>query len=88
MSRKIVSERDFYPLLRAVIGAAVYINVAMASIVRTPLLKPRVYGLIGWTDHLTLVSTNRFMTFENAGSREMGRCVLSFIGIGIILAIL
>ena len=81
-SRKIV-----YPLLRAVIGAAVYINVARASIVPTPFLKPRECGLIGWADHLTLVSTNRSMTFENTGSSEMGLCVLSFFGIGIILAI-
>ena len=34
-SRKIVAERDLYPLLRAVIGAAVCISVAMASIVPT-----------------------------------------------------
>ena len=27
------------------------------------------------------------MTFENAGSSEMGRCVLSFFGISIILTI-
>ena len=64
-----------------------YINVARASIVPTPLLKPREYGLIGWADHLTLVSTNRSMTFVNTGSGEMGRCVLSFFGISIILAI-
>ena len=43
-SRKIVAERDLYPLLMAVIGAAVYINVAMASIVPTQLMKPREYG--------------------------------------------
>ena len=29
-SRKIVAERDLYPLLRAVIEAAVYVNVASA----------------------------------------------------------
>ena len=86
-SRKIMAERDLYPLLRAVIGAAMYIIVARASIVSTPLLKPRELGLIGWADYLTLVSTNRSMTFENAGSSKMGRCVLSFFGIGIILAI-
>ena len=86
-SRKIVAEQDLYPLLRAVIGAVVYINVVRASIVPTPLLKPREYKLIGWEDHLTLISTNRSMTFENAGSSEMGRCVLSFFGIGIILII-
>ena len=63
------------------------ISVAMASIVLTPLLKPRQYGLIVWADYLTLASTNRSMTFEKAGSNEMGRCVLSFFGIGIILAI-
>ena len=39
----------------------------MASIVPTPLLKPREYGLIGWADHLTLASTNRSMTFEKPG---------------------
>ena len=39
--RKIVAERDLYPLLRVFIGAAVYINAAMALIVPTPLLKPR-----------------------------------------------
>ena len=64
-----------------------FIGVAMASIVTTPLLKPREYGFIGWVEHLTLVSTNRSMTFENAGSSKMGRCVLSFFGIGIILPI-
>ena len=64
-----------------------YINVAMASIVPTALLKPSEYRLIGWADHLTLVSTNRSMTLENVGSSEMGRCVLSFFGISIILAI-
>ena len=58
-----------------------YINVAMASIVPTPLRKHREYGFIGWTDHLTPVSTNRSMTFENGESSEM-----SFFGIGIILA--
>ena len=86
-SRKIVAERDLYPLLRAVIGAAVCISVAMTSIVPTPLLKPREYGLIDWADHLTLARTNRSMTFEKAGSTEMGRCVLSFFGIRIILVI-
>ena len=40
------------------------ISVAMASIVPTPFLKPREYGLIDWADHLTLASTNRSMTFE------------------------
>ena len=64
-SMKIVAEQDVYPLLMAVIGAAVCIDVTMASIVPTPLLKPRECGLIGWADHLTLTSTNRSMTFEN-----------------------
>ena len=63
------------------------ISVAMASIVPTALLKPREYGLIGWADHIFLASINRSMTFEKAGSSEMGRCVLSFFGISIILAI-
>ena len=36
------------------------ICVAMASMVPTPLLKPREYGLIGWADHLTLASTKTF----------------------------
>ena len=40
-SRKIVAERDVYSLLRAVIGYAVCISVVMASIVSTPLMKPR-----------------------------------------------
>ena len=31
--RKIVAERDLYPLLKAVIGVAACINVAIASIV-------------------------------------------------------
>ena len=60
------------------------ISVAMTSIVPTSLMKPREYGLISLADHLTLASTNRFMTFKKAGSSEMGRCVLSFFGIGII----
>ena len=85
--KKILAERDLYTLLRAVIGAAVCISVAMASIVPTLLLKPREYGSIGWADHLTLASINRSMTLENAGSSDIGRCVLSFFGIGIILAI-
>ena len=84
---KNVAERELYPLLREVIGAAMCISVAMASIVPTPLLKPREYGLIGWVDHLSLASTNRFMTFEKAESSEMGRCVLFFFGIGIMLVI-
>ena len=50
-------------------------------------MKPRDVELIGWVYHLTLASTIRSMTFEKAGSSEMGRCVLSFFGIGIILAI-
>ena len=69
---KIVAERELYPLLGAVIGAAVCISVAMASIVQSPFLKPREYGLIGWADHLNLASTNRSMTFEKAGSIEIG----------------
>ena len=56
-SKKIVAERDLYPILISAIGAAVCISVAMASIVRTLLLKPREYGLIGWADHLTMAST-------------------------------
>ena len=76
-SREVMAERDLYPLLREVIGVAVYINVAWASIVPTPLLKHREYGFIGWADHLTLVNTNRSVTFENARSSEMGRCVVS-----------
>ena len=47
-SGKIVAELDFYPLLNAVIGVVVCINVAIASIVPTPLLKPREYWLVGW----------------------------------------
>ena len=53
-SREIVAERALYPLLKAVIGAALCTSVAMASMATTPLLKPREYGLIGWADHLTL----------------------------------
>ena len=45
-SRKIVGERALYPLLKVVIGAALCTSVAMASMVPTPLLKPREYGLI------------------------------------------
>ena len=56
-SRKMVAERALYPLLQVVIGAALCTSVAMASVVPTPLLKPREYGLIGWADHLTLAST-------------------------------
>ena len=72
MSRNIVAEQEVDPLLRAVIGTAVCISVAMASIVPTPLLKPREYGLLGWADQLTLTSINRSMTFDKAGSSEMG----------------
>ena len=86
-SRKIVAERKLYPLLRAVIGAAVCISIEMTSIVLTPLLKPREYGLIGWADYLTQASTNHSMTFEKAGSSGMGRCVLSLFEISIISAI-
>ena len=52
-----------------------------------PLLQHREYWLIRGADHLTLASTNRSMTFENAGSSEIGRCVLSSLGNGIIVAI-
>ena len=82
-----VTARLLYPLLKVVIGAALCTRVAMASMVPTPLLKPREYGLIGWADHLTLASTNRSMTLEMTGSSEIGRCVLSFFGIGTIFAI-
>ena len=64
-SRKIVTER-------AVIGAAVCISVAMASMVPTSLLKHREYELIGWAEHLTLASTNRSITLEITGSSEIG----------------
>ena len=63
------------------------ISVVMVSIVPTLLLKPKEYGLIVWADHLSLASTNRSMTFEKAGSNEMGRFVLSFFGIGKIFVI-
>ena len=63
-SRNIVAELELHPPLRAVIGAAVCMSVAISSIVPTQILKPREYGLIGWADHLNLASTNRFMTFE------------------------
>ena len=82
-----MNERDFYHLLREVIGAVVYINVAMALIVPTPLLQPRENGLITWGDHLTLVITNCSITFENTVSSEIGRGVLYFFGIGIICTI-
>ena len=62
------AERDLYPLLKVVIGAALCNSVAMASMVPTPLLKPKEYRLIGWADHLTLASTNRSTTLESAGS--------------------
>ena len=75
---KNVAERDLYPLLKVVIGATLCISVAMASMVPTPLLKPREYGLIGWADHLTLARSTRSMTLESAGSSEIGRCVVFF----------
>ena len=46
-SRIIVAERVLYPVLKAFIGAAVCINVEMALIVPTLLLKPRECWLIG-----------------------------------------
>ena len=63
------------------------ISVAMASIVPNPPLKHREYGLIFWADHSTLASTNISMTLKKAGNSEMGRYILSFYEIGIILAI-
>ena len=45
-SRKIVVEQDLYPLPKAVIEAAVCNNVAIASIIPSPLLKPREYWFI------------------------------------------
>ena len=63
------------------------INVALALIFPTPLLKPREYWLIGWADHLNLASTNHSMTFENAGSSEKGRFFFSFLRIAITLTI-
>ena len=65
-----------YPVLKAFIAAAVCFNVGKASIITTPIMNSREDSLIGWADHLTLVSTNRSITFENAGSSEMGRCIL------------
>ena len=65
-SRNIVVQRDLYPLQKAVIGASVCINVAIASIVSTPLLKHREYLLIDWAYHLTMASPNRSMTSENS----------------------
>ena len=59
-SRKIVTEQDLCPLLKAVIGAPVCINVAIALIDPTPLMKHKEFWLIGWADHFTLISTNRF----------------------------
>ena len=58
------------------------INIAVASIVSTPLLKLREYWLMlaGY-----MYSTTRSMTFENAGTNEVGRCVF-FLGDRIILA--
>ena len=87
MSRYIVAERDLYPVLKAFVGAAVYINVAMVSIVSTPHLKHREYWLTWRAYHLAMASTNQSNTFQNSGSNEMGRCVLFFLGIDIILAI-
>ena len=46
-SRKMVAARDLCPLLKVVIGAALCTRVAMVSMVPTPLLKPREYGLGG-----------------------------------------
>ena len=45
-SRKMVTARLLYPLLKVVIGAALCTRVAMASMVPTPLLKPREYDMI------------------------------------------
>ena len=69
-SRQIVAERDLYPVLKPFIGATVCINVA--SIVPTPLLKPRLYWLIDWMDYLTLASTHCSITSEDTGSSKMG----------------
>ena len=46
-SSNILAERDLCPVLKTFIGVDVCINVAIASIVSTPLLKPREYLLIG-----------------------------------------
>ena len=62
-SRNILAERDLYPLLKAVFGAAVFINIAI-----NPLLKPREYLLIGWADHLTLTSTQFHFMFPDSDS--------------------
>ena len=41
------AERDLYPILKVVIGAALCNSVAIASMVPTPLLMSKEYGLIG-----------------------------------------
>ena len=69
-SKKIVAEKDLCHILKALIGAAVCSNVAIASIV--PTLKHREYSLVGWADYLTLASTIHSITFEKAGSNEIG----------------
>ena len=62
MSMRIVDERELYPLQKAVIGAAVCIYVVIASIVRTPLPRPReqwlifVYPLVKMTPQVTAFS--------------------------------
>ena len=61
-----VAERALYPRLKVVIGAAMCTSVAMASMVPTPFLKPREYGLIGRADHLTLALYPVCMQFASA----------------------
>ena len=81
----IVIERELSPVLKAFIGAAVCINIAIASIILTPLMKPREYSLIGREDHLTPALANRPWLSK---SLEVGRYVLSFLEIGILLVII
>ena len=87
MSRKMVTARLLNTRLKVVIGAPCVLELRWHQWSQLHFRKPREYGLIGWADHLTLASTNRSMTLEMAGSSEIGRCVPSFFGIGIIMAI-
>ena len=76
-----------YPGLRVLIGVILCKSVATASVVKKTLLKPSEFWWTGSADQLIRASIIRSITFDKAGSKDIGRWVISFLGIGTILAI-
>ena len=85
-SRKIVVVLLLYPGLSVLIGVTFCKSVATVSVVPKPLLKPSEFWCTGCADQLIRARIIRSITFDSAGSKEIGRYVISFFGIGTIFA--